>query len=249
MPLTALSTSSQLRDIFDTTFSRDNSFCRFNHHNFELQIRSIDMYSQPNDRDYGEYPFIIQQGVRYKLDFNQDIGRYRLIYAKEKECTKSLALPLNKEEITLFFAQDNRPFPDLLVLMNYNPQTLKSRITYTQEPIGKYYRLKDKLLFSSYFPRTTMSSIEFNGAHYTLLTSALPLWKSYSQERITIDAQTTFSQFEWKDFFKDLQEFKSSFAWNEVNQAFMKESFELIFNYQLKKRCLRVLHEWRCKAI
>lgn len=237
------------RDLYETTYSRDNSFCHFNNYHFELQIRSLDMYSQPNDRDYGEYPFILQNKIKYKVDFNQDIGRYRLIYAKERECSKSLSMPLNKDEITLFFAHDNRPYADLLVLIHYNPQARTARIIHTQEPIINYYQLKDKVFFSSYYAKTTMSTTDFNGASYTLLQSMLPQWKSYADNRISVEPEMTFKQFEWKPFFKDLAEFKSNFAWNEASQVFNKDSYQLIFNYQLKKRCLRVLQEWRCLAI
>ncbi|MFA5582843.1 MAG: hypothetical protein WDA09_01410 [Bacteriovoracaceae bacterium] len=243
------SSTDEFRDLFDSTYSRDNSFCQYNNARFELQIRSLDRYSQPNDRDYGEYPFIVQKGIRYKMNFKGDIGRYRMIYAKEEECSKSLAIPLNKEEITLFYAQDHRPFPDLLVLVRYNTQKNSARVIHTNLPIQDYYQIKDKLLFSSYVSKTNISTTDFDGATYTHMKSSLPLWKMYYQGKINNDPQSTFNQFEWNHYFKNLDEFKDHFEWDKSRMVFKKDSFELIFNYDLKKRCLRVKDEWRCKAI
>ncbi|MFA7613350.1 MAG: hypothetical protein WCY48_03870 [Candidatus Caldatribacteriota bacterium] len=244
------SSLSELRDLYDTTFSRDNSYCSYNQSRFELQIRSIDRYSQPNDRDYGEFPFIVSKGIRYKItNFNKNIGRFRFIYSKEQECSKTLAIPLNKEEITLFYALDSRPHPDTLILVHFNPQKAKARIINTELPIKEYYEVGDKLYFSSYIPKANMSTIDFDGHQYTLLQSVLPQWKIYHQNKITNDLTQTFNQFEWKNYFQDLNEFKKHFEWNKKTQSFNKEHFEIIFNYQLKKRCLKVLHEWRCRAI
>lgn len=244
------SSLSELRDLYDTTFSRDNSYCTFNKSKFELQIRSIDQYAQPNDRDYGEFPFIISKGIRYKItNLNRNIGRFRFIYSKEQECSKTLAIPLNQDEITLFYALDSRPHPDSLILLHFNPKKTQARIINTELPIKEYFEVGDKLYFSSYISKTTMSTVDFNGHQYTQLQSVLPQWKFYYKNNISNNPTQTFNQFEWKDYFKDLNEFKEHFHWNEKDQSFHKEIFEIIFNYQLKKRCLKVLQEWRCRGI
>src|SRR5690606_25376228 len=250
LPSISFSSSlDELRDLYDSTYSRDNSFCQYNNSRFELQIRSLDRYSQPNDRDYGEYPFIVQKGISYKMNFKGDIGRYRMIYAKEEECSKTLAIPLNKEEITLFYAQDHRPYPDLLVLVHYNTRNNTARIIHTNFPIKNYYQIKDKLLFSSYISKTSITTTDFDGSTYTHMESALPLWKVYYQGEINNDLQSTFQQFEWSHFFRNIEEFKNHFAWDNKRMVFKKDHFEIIFNYELKRRCLRVQDEWRCKAI
>lgn len=247
--LSSASSLTELRDLYETTYSRDNSFCHYAGQPFELQIRSIDRYSQPDDRDYGEYPFIIQKGISYKVDFSQNIGRYRFIYSREKECSKTLTIPLNKDEITLFFAQDARPRPDNLVLVHYNPTTRTARIIHTNEPIRQYYQVRYKLFFSSYQADTQMSTIDFAGAKYNYIRSALPIWKKYENNQITVVLNETYNQFEWNNYFTDIEEFKKSFEWDEEKKIFKKNNFEIIFNYQLKKRCLHISQEWRCRSL
>lgn len=249
LPLTTLASSlSELRDLYDTTFSRDNSYCKFDGVSFELQIRSTDRYAQPDDRDYGEYPFLIQNNTHYKIDLNQNIGRYRFIYAKEDHCTKTLSLPLNKNEITLFLAHDSRPYPDKLVLIHYNPKLKKAHIVHTNEPIKEYFQVGNKLYFSSYYSETSMSIIDFDGTQYNYLRNNLPIWKVYENNQFTTTNSVTFEQFEWKNYFRDFNEFNDHFQWDRESKTFKKDSFEIIFNTQLKKRCLRVSQEWRCRS-
>lgn len=251
LPLHLFASSlSELRDLYDNTFSRDNSYCTYNNTKFELQIRSIDRYTQPNDRDYGEFLFIGSKGIKYNLtDFNENIGRFRFIYSKERSCSKTLAIPINEEVITLFYAQDSRPYPDTLILVDFNTKKLSAKVTYTKLPIKDYYQVGDKLYFSSYLPKTNMSTIDFNGTQYTLLQSVLPVWKIYYQKQITNDVTQTYNQFEWNVFFKNIEEFKKSFQWNQQLQRFEKDTFEVMFNYQIRKRCLRVQDEWRCRSV
>lgn len=240
----------ELKDLYDSTFSRDNSFCQYNKFNFELQIRSIDRYSESNDRDYGEYPFLTQQGISYKINFNtQDIGRYRFIYAKEKECTKTLSVPFDAEEINLLFAKDSRPYPDQLIILRYNPaQKTVTLLEHTQIPIIDYYRINDTVIFSSYTPKTDMNRIQFEGMPFSHISSALPVWRSFDGKVIKIETGITFQEFEWKHYFKDLDEFKAEFAWSEKDKLFHKNQYELIINSQLRKRCIKIADNWRCRS-
>lgn len=241
---------NELKDLYDSTFSRDNSFCHYNKHNFELQIRSLDRYSDSNDRDYGEYPFLNQQGTSYKINFNaQDIGRYRFIYAKEKECTKTLSIPYNAEEINLLWAQDSRPYPDQLVIMRYNPSLRAvTLLDHTKVPILDYYRVNDTVIFSSYIPKTEMSTLDYDGLHYSYISSALPVWRIFDGNIVQVDTKITFNEFEWKKYFKNLDEFKKEYQWDEKEKTFQKNNFELIINSLARKRCLKIASHWRCQS-
>src|SRR5690606_22844212 len=110
LTLTAMAAAAPLERfplLYASTYSHDNSFCRLTDSRIELQIRSTDKYAEAGDINYGEYPFLLLNKVPYKLNLNNDIGRYRLIEARQNHCSKSLAMVFNPDELTLFYAQDN----------------------------------------------------------------------------------------------------------------------------------------------
>lgn len=244
--LFASSSSGELRDLYETSFSRNNSFCHFGEYRFQLQIRSIDKYTQINDADYGEYPFILQNNSRSKITINNDIGRFRFIYSGENNCSKTLSIPFTKDELTLFYAQDNRPYPDLLVVVYYNPRTQTTRVINSGLPILKYIRLPHLFKFASLIPKTEVSELVFENNKYTHFQVNFPIWKQFDGKSFTTDISETFAKFEWRMFFSSFQEFKEEFQWNQESQSLEITHYEMITNNALHKKCLRIKKQWRC---
>src|SRR5690606_33400340 len=142
----AFSEDFATRALIDKTYVRDNSYCNLNGKKFEIEIRSLDQYSSPQDAELGEHAFFVQNDKRTLLPLNNDLlGRYRFLKGDGKECTKSLVLKLDDSRIVLFFLKASRPLQDTLDAVIYNPSTGQGSVVETSFGIVKA-RVQNNLL-------------------------------------------------------------------------------------------------------
>lgn len=250
----AFSDDFAARALLDKSFVRDNSYCVFGKSKIEIEIRGLDQFTAPQDAGYGEHIFLVRNGMRTLLPINKrPMGRYRFLSGTTNNCTKSLMLKLDAR-IIFFFLKDSRPFLDTLSAVIYTPDSGKTEVVETGFGVVKALVANDRMKFSSAKSLDPLAGgkVKISGKEFLYVRKKLVPWYFYDGKSFAIDAETTFKNFEFNEFFKDFSDFAHSFEWDKSSTRFKIQEFSHAVRHATKESCLSVGSEstkWRCEKL
>ena len=235
---------------YDKTYTHDNTFCSVDGKRIEIEVKSLYQYTAPDEAEYGEELFILANGQKSDLKYNQDnIGRYRLFRGENEYCTKAQAIRLSQSELAIFMLRDNRPFNDQLLYVVYDFR--KNAVVRTSETsfLSERGILKDNKFYFQSVPEVTelqSGIVIINGQKHNFIEKTFTPWIVFNGTKFTIDMQKSFEEFEWKNLFKNQKSFTE---FSTINQFQVNHSitYKVAVNHQTKKSCISFDSDvWMC---
>jgi hypothetical protein len=249
-----------LRTLKETTFTRDNTYCKIGTKKFEIQIRSEASQTEKKIKNYGEYIFYYLTELPQLLPLNADkLNNYRLFKGTNTLCSKSYGHAIGEDKIAVLFLKENSPFMDKLSFQLINTKTLEpENIIETEYVSDKTDFSPGGFVFRTYENRNglVMGNIKIDEIAYTFHNRDFPYWIKYSTNGFEISPTTSFENFEWKKHFKNEKDFFDATGWDDKEKKFKKQVLNLAVNHELKKECILLSSEkinltgseegWRC---
>lgn len=215
------------------SYSHDNTYCRLGKQRIEIEVRSSEKYTSPEEAEYGEFLLIKNQDKVQKVVLGSHrIGRYRLLKGESANCSKALSLPMNEEQLAIFFLKDNKPFKDNLTILKYNFTTREFSSIETQYLTDKARIQDKKLVFESAAEDIEKRSglVTIQNKKHNYIEKSIEPWMSYNGRYFRLDEAVTYMEFEWKHLFPDT---KSFFQYMK-----RKKKFIIARNFEAKSTCI-----------
>lgn len=225
------------------SYSHDNTYCRLGERSIEIEVRSSEKYTLPDEAEYGEFIMIKNQDKTLKVALDpQKIGRYRLLKGESANCSKALSLPMNEEQLAIFFLKDNKPFKDKLLVLNFNFKT--SEFSRFESPyMTDTARIQDgKLYFESAAEDCEKKSghVVIQDKKHNFIEKELEPWISYDGRSFKLDESLTYMEFEWKHLFPDAKSF--------FQHMKRKKKFIIATNFEAKSTCISFEGAFLCNS-
>lgn len=196
--------------VYDKSFTHDNSFCRFAGQSIEFEVRSYDQYTSMEDSEYGEF-IVYKYPNGYKLlNMNNDgIGRFRLLKGTTPHCSKALYIQSNTNEVSVFFARENKPFGDTLTVLSINLKTNSYKVLNTAYRVKNVQLSGPALLFQvgadPSFQET--GKIKISDKTFIYTKKGIEPFILFDGKQFKIDRKRTFEFYGGDIFFKSEEDF------------------------------------------
>lgn len=239
-------TLNALANDYGITYPRDNTFCQFDNRIVEIKIRGFDQYTQMTEGFYGERLFLLKENKKIQIQTNDNgIGRYRLVQGGSEHCGKALSIKVARDEIAIFLAKDNRPFPDTLSVLYFNFSSGLYEMINTSRPVTEAFVKENKLnlkLKSDPCKITTGKTI-IDDQLYQYAQSDFESWSTFDGSHFVLDRAKTFNHYDGKKFYSSEEDFFS--AKGDHSQV------KIAVNHQLKRKCLSFGPDgsWKCTTM
>jgi hypothetical protein len=251
--------SAEVRSLLETTYTRDNTYCRMSKERIEIQIRSDDKMTESSEKNYGEYIFYYHKKEPFILPLNVDrLSNFRFFPGRETVCTKSLGYMLDKDKLAILFLKENRPFMDKLAIQIFNATTLvPGEALDTDYTTDKTEILPGGFMFRTYAERQglEMGSVKIQETEYFFQDRNFSYWMKYTNAGFEIEALASFTHSPWKKHFKDEKDFLAATGWDATTKKFTNSVLYVAVNHKQKKQCLLLMpaktkisgsETWRC---
>lgn len=229
-------------NVFSQTYSHDNTFCRLGENSIELEIRSSEQYTHPDESEYGEF-LIIKQDQKLQKVVPHKIGRYRLLKGVDANCSKSLSLRLNEEQLAIFLLKNNKPFKDLLVILNYNFKTKEFSTLETQYRVNEARINDGKLIFESASEdcEKRIGQVTIDNQKYNFIEKEFEPWYSFDGNQFKLDESTSYMEFEWRYLYPDTRTFYQHMK--------RQKKFMIATNFASNRACIALDDSFLCKQV
>ncbi len=224
------------------TYSHDNTYCRLKDESIEIEVRSHDQYTIPEESEYGEFIHVKQNNKLQKIQMSpNNIGRYRLLKGESANCSKSLSLPLNNEQLAIFFLKDNKPFRDKLVVLTYNFQTQNHAVLETSYMTEKAKIQEGKLFFESASEdrEKRIGQVIISDKKHNFMEKTYEPWMKFEGEKFELDQHVSFMEFEWRHLYPDANSF--------FRHMKRQKKFIIATNFEAKSTCISFGESFLCK--
>ncbi len=226
----------------DRTYIKDRTDCRVSGLNFSLELRSAEKYSTSDDDSYGDHIVINYQERSFPVVLNdQGIGRYRLLNADNRLCTKPLAIKISDAEVAIFLSKDNRPFANTVVVLHYNLKTQVAEIFASKIQASNAYYSDGKAYFKQ-APHDTeekSGTVFIGNEKFNFVEKTFEPWISFDGKIFRLDREITYNKFDQKDLLP-----KSRL---ENLNEFQEIKYKVALSPKLGKSCLSFNHQdWVC---
>lgn len=242
--------SFETRINYDKTYTHDNTYCSIDGKRIEIEVKSLYQYTAPDEAEYGESLFILSNGNKTSLKFNQDnIGRYRLFKGASEYCTKAYAIRLSKSELAIFMLRDNRPFNDQLLYVVYDFQ--KNRVVRTSETsfLSERAQIQNNRFFFQSMPEVAERAsgiVVIHSQKHFFIEKTFNPWINFDGHRFVIDMKKSFEGFEWQHLFNNQDSFVQFSTINQMDVGH-SISYKVAVNHTTKKSCISFDSDvWKC---
>jgi hypothetical protein len=250
-----------LRNLFEKTYTRDNTFCELGKEKTQIQIRSIESKTELDQQKYGEYIFYSSELSHKLMPLNQDnLGNYRLFHGVGTICSKSLAFRLTKDLVAILFLRENSPHRDQLSIQLFNTKSFSpEKAIDTDYQVDKVISTKDGFAFGTRYDRMGIESgkIKMGEIDYLYQDRDFGHWVQFTHAGARLSPAMSFEHFEFKSLFKDEKDFLLASGWDEKGNRFTKSILFVAVNHELKKECILLTETkmklngseagWRCR--
>ena len=250
-----------LRNLFEKTYTRDNTFCELGKNRSQIQIRSIESKTELDQQKYGEYIFYSTELSPKLMPLNQDnLGSYRLFHGPGTICSKSLAFRLTKDLVAILFLRENSPHHDQLSIQLFNTKSFNpEKAIDTDYQVGEVISTKDGFAFGTHFDRLGLEAgkMKMGEIDYLYQDRDFHYWIQFSQAGSRLSPSLSFEHFEFKSLFKNEKDFLLAGGWDEKGNRFTKSILFVAVNHELKKECILLTETkikpngseagWRCR--
>jgi hypothetical protein len=230
------------RSVGETTYTRDNSYCKIGLQKIEFQIRSDAFLSEPKEKKYGEYIFFYPDETPKLLPLNHDkMHNYRLFEGKSALCSKSFGYSLGSDKVAILFLKENSPDMDKLAFQILNTKTLAPEDVIDTEYMTDMTEAADNgFLFRTYEQRDglEMGKTHIHNVEYIFQTRNFPIWMKYSSNGFEISGSASYQKFQWKNYFKSEKDFFENSVWDNKEKKFKNSILYFAVNHALKKECI-----------
>lgn len=231
--------------IYEKTFTHDNSYCRLNGKQIELEIRSYDQYTSFADSEYGEFVVLKSKNETKLLSMNNDgIGRYRLLKGMNPHCSKSLTVQLNKNTIIIFLAKENRPLGDTLTLLHLDLRTNAYKVINTPRRTKNEKIINNILEFQEAANpcESKTGSIQIDNETYKYSQKNFEPIMFFDGKEFRINLEKTFTLYHGQSYFRSSHEF-----FKELGAS---KTITTAVNFELGRKCLSLDGlSWHCTSI
>lgn len=238
----ASATGMDTRSLRETTYTRDNTYCQIGNQKVEIQIRSEARHTEPKEKNYGEFIFFYPDELPKLLPLNKDkLSNYRFFEGPNTLCSKSLGYALDKEKVVILFLKENRPFMDKLSFQIINTKTFEGEdVIDTEFMSDKTEAASDGFLFRTYDHRHVleMGKTKIKDVDHTFQDRDFPIWMKYSLKGFEVSGPVSYEKFQWKNYFKDQNDFYVTSGWDEKEKKFKNAILYVAVNHKLKKECI-----------
>lgn len=247
--LVSFTASADVKDAFEKTYPRDNSFCQVGGKKIEILIRGFQSHTEPRERMWGEKVFLkTTEGKLIALPVTSEDGLYRFFPGNPSSCTKVVGTSVGGR-FAVLFQKLNRPHKNRLVIQYLDPVT--------QTPVETVYSpyLSDKAQVTRNgfslrtFPQARqeieMGKIMIHGKKYLYQDHVFPTWVQMDSSGFSPEPEATFQNFTYKNFFKNVDDFKNQTGWNDTDKSFMRTKLYVAINHASKSKCILLLDSKR----
>ena len=180
-------------------YKKSSTECRLGDQKVSFIIASSERFTASEDDSFGEILEVRQGSEVQKLNISAgSSGRYRFFEAQNEICNNPLSMKLEDDEFVIFLGRDNRPFPDSLVIVHYNPTTRVLGLTPTKIQARSAVAIGKKVYFklssgntSDQFGTTRIGDKKFN-----YIDKTLEPWIAFDGKVFHLDRTFTFERFE-----------------------------------------------------
>ena len=256
----AFAESSRTQLLYEKTYAHANSYCRHNGKTLEFEIRSFDKYTELGDSEYGGSVFALDQGRPQLLPLNSNqLSRYRFFQGGSQHCSKSLSLPLNQDELAIFFLRDSRPLGDTLSVLIYNFKTSQAVLRETDFRVGGGFISEGQLKFqlTQYDLNSVLGKMLIDGKKFIYQEKALLPWMTFDGTSFNVDNFYTFERSPIKRHFSNQHEFERHFGWDAKTRRYKLQKYLIGIGQEERRECIAVpyrkkhdvsQHRWKCGA-
>jgi hypothetical protein len=228
---------------YDQTYTHDNTYCHYAKTSIEIEVRSREKYTEPQDGEFGEYVYLLAGEKKKLLAMNDhNIGRYRLLKGKNNVCSKALSIPLNQQEIAIFMARENKPLADTLTILYFNTRTGSSEVINTEIKTSKAIVENGKVYFKKAGDQCNQTTgyTNIDGNRFTYTKKDFEPWMIFDGKSFIVDKDKTFDTYEGKKYYASSQDFFQ----NQNGSLIIKEAI----NPGLKTKCISFteIDGWKC---
>jgi hypothetical protein len=240
----AISAGAEVRNLYEKTYPRDNTFCLLSGRKVEVQLRGVNKLIDPGEEKIGQVAFFKNKARQYfPLELgNASSGSFRFFRKSGASlCSKSAGFRLDADHLAILFEKENHPFRGQLVVQTFNIKNMEATelretgVSASQaEPIAPY-----GFAFNSIPERPQVQSgdISIAGSTYHFQDRELVLWYKFGPNP-TLLPTLVYDKFPWKHLLKDQQEFLNSTGWDAKEDKFKSPKFYIAVNHNEKKECL-----------
>lgn len=257
----AYGNTEDLRNLYEKTYTRDNTFCDLGKEKTQIQIRSIESKTEMDQKKYGEYVFYSTDLNHKIMPLNQDgLGNYRLFQGPGSICSKSLAFRLTKDLVAILFQRENSPKEDQLSIQVFNTKSfIPEKSIDSDYLVEEVVPIKEGFAFKTSFDRegVEMGKMKMGEIDYIYQDRSFHYWVHFTQAGFRISPTLSFQSFEFKSLFKDEKDFLSASGWDQKGSRFSKNILFVAVNHELKKECILLTESkmkptgaetgWRCR--
>jgi hypothetical protein len=189
----------------EKTYKKSSTECSFADQKISFVLSDRQRFTSSEDDDYGE-TLTVRLGVDVQqLDLSERSGgRYRFIESQNSICSNPLAMKIDEDEFAIFLGRDNRPFPDTLVVVQYNVRTKSLHFTKTKiqaraafsDGTRSYFRLSNGSTADQF------GTVHIGSKRFNFIDKTLEPWISFDGKNFRLDRETTFERFEHKRLIK-----------------------------------------------
>jgi hypothetical protein len=237
-----LAHSTDMRNLREKTYTRDNTFCKIGDQRIQIQIRSLSSKTDQGEAKYGEYVFYYPKETPELLPLNQDhLNNFQLFHGKSSLCSKSLGYKISKDLMAVLFLKENGVDPDKLTIQLFNSKSLApTSVIETEFVTSEAQETKDGFIFKTYNPlhRVEMGKIKIADQSFTYQDRSFYYWISYNQKGFEINPEKTFQDSDIKDFFNTQSDFEKALGWDKKEKTFKNTNLYLAVNHEQKKQCV-----------
>ncbi len=243
----------------EKTFSRDNTFCSHHGKRVEIEIRGASKFTDLKEFGSGEYAFYLHNNKRELLPVNPERGgSYKLFKGKKGVCSKSLGFAIDKNTIAILFLKLNTPNKEKLSIQLFDFKKFRPKEAIeTEYLVDKVDLFPGGFVFAATPERfdSDMGTINLKGNSFIYQDRQFVSWVSYTSRGLEIQPSITYQNFEWKELFKNEEEFLKSAGWIPAEKKFSPSHLYIAVNHAQKTECLAFFPldqkpteslNWRC---
>lgn len=236
------SQATEIRNLSEKTYTRDNTFCQIGSQRTQIQIRSVNSKTELGEKKYGEYVFYYPKVEAELLPINQDnLSNFQLFHGKSSLCSKSLGFKISPDKMAVLFLKENGIDPDKLTIQLFNLKDARpTEVIETEYITNEAKDFEGGFVFQTFTPRRSieLGKIKIADVNYTYQDRNFYYWVSYTKKGFEISLEKTFEESDMKDFFKNSLEFGKAIGWDEKSKSFKNSLLYLAVNHKEKKQCV-----------
>ena len=234
--------ATEMRNLSEKTYTRDNTYCKIGSQRIQIQIRSLSLKTEQDEKKYGEYVFYYPNITAELLPINQDhLSNFQLFHGKSSLCSKSLGFKISPDKVAVLFLKENGVDPDKLTIQLFNlKDTRPTEVIETEYITTDAKDFEGGFIFQTFTPRRSieLGQIKIADVNYTYQDRNFYYWVSYTKKGFEISLEKTFEESDMKDFFKNSLDFGKAIGWDEKNKSIKKSLLYLAVNHKEKKQCV-----------